>query len=56
MYGTFKNDPLVPLITEFRILLQEANLLAIVNKKLAKQRYDKAQCLALQITAISYRN
>ena len=56
MYGFLKNDPVEPLLIKYQSLLQEANLLVVVNKKLAKQRFDKAQWLALQIFALSYRN
>lgn len=56
MFGIFKNDPLVYLVSEYNRLLKEANLLAAVNQKLAKQRFERAQCIALQISAIRYRN
>ena len=56
MYGIFKHDPLVPLMLEYHNIMKEANLLAVVNKKLAQQRYDRAHYLAVQIAAIRFRN
>ena len=56
MYRFFENDPLEPLLIEYQKLIKEANLLVIINKKLAKQRFDKAQFLALQKLTLTYRN
>ena len=56
MLGIFKNDPLLPLLNEYNRILKEANLLAVVNQKLAQQRFDRAKCIALQISAVRFRN
>ena len=56
MLRIFRNDPLFPLLERYHTLMKEANLLAVINQKLARQRLVEAQCIALQIHALRFRN
>lgn len=56
MQGKFFNKDLNRLSKEFLRITKEANLLGIINQKLAKQRLERAQCVALQISALRFMN
>lgn len=56
MKGTFLNNDMVRLTREYLMTLKEANLLIVINKKLAKQRLERAHCVALQIAALRFMN
>ena len=56
MKRNLNNDPIVPLMLEYRKIMKEANLLAVVNRELAQQRFNRAQYVAVQIAAMRFRN
>ncbi|GEM_PF-4156441 len=56
MKENFVHTDLTRLSKELMKLMKEANLLGIINKKLAKQRLERAHCVALQITALRFMN
>ena len=56
MNKNFVHEDMNRLSKELVKLMKEANLLGVINKKLAKQRLERAQCIALQITALRFMN